>query len=437
MSFHVLAKPSGAICNLDCTYCFYLSKELLYPGDRFRMADETLQAYISQLIDAASDSPHVTIAWQGGEPTLLGLAFFQRSVEITRQLLPAGKSVEFTMQTNGTLLDDEWCRFLADNSFLVGLSIDGPPDVHDAYRVDKHGRPTSHRVLEALEMLQRHGVEVNVLCTVHAANQDRPLDVYRYFRDDLGIGFMQFIPIVERATEVTLEVANMGWSSSRKGRPLYVNEGSLVTERTVDSTKWGLFLAAIFDEWVRNDVGDVFIQYFDAALAAWLGMGSPMCIFAETCGAVPVVEHNGDLYSCDHFVEPKHLLGNINQTHMVELMAKPQQRKFGDDKRDTLPQYCLDCEVRFACNGECPAHRFISTPDGEPGLNYLCAGYKHFFNHIDEPMRIMADLLRQGRMAPEIMDILAERDRARFAGVGRNDLCPCGSGDKFKRCHGR
>ena len=162
-----------------------------------------------------------------------------------------------------------------------------------------------------------------------------------------------------------------------------------------------------------------------------------MCIFAETCGAVPVVEHNGDLYSCDHFVEPKHLLGNINQTHMVELMAKPQQRKFGDDKRDTLPQYCLDCEVRFACNGECPAHRFISTPDGEPGLNYLCAGYKHFFNHIDEPMRIMADLLRQGRMAPEIMDILAERDRARFAGVGRNDLCPCGSGDKFKRCHGR
>ncbi|MCU0269305.1 MAG: anaerobic sulfatase maturase [Acidimicrobiales bacterium] len=433
-AFHVLAKPSGAICNLDCTYCFFLSKELLYPGDRFRMAEDLLATYLRQLVEAHR-GPEVTVAWQGGEPTLLGLPFFRRSVELTEQLLRPGQRVQYTIQTNGTLLDDEWCAFLAEHHFLVGLSVDGPRALHDAYRVDKKGRGTFDRVMEALATLQRHEVDVNILCTVHAANQDHAVEVYRFFRDDLGMRFLQFIPIVERATPDTLQVANLGWSGSRKGRPLYTNRGSLVTERSVGSLAWGRFLAEIFDEWVRHDVGEVFVQHFDAALASWLGVNPAMCIYQETCGVALALEHNGDLYSCDHFVEPEHRLGNIRDTHLVELVSSPQQVAFGLAKRDTLPAYCRSCDVRFACNGECPKNRFTTTPDGEAGLNYLCAGYKHFFHHVDEPMRLMADLLRQGREAPDVMAVLAERDAARFRGVGRNEPCPCGSGRKFKHCH--
>jgi uncharacterized protein len=314
--------------------------------------------------------------------------------------------------------------------------MDGPPEMHDAFRVDKKGRPTSARVLAAADLLRRHDVDFNILCTVHAANADHPLEVYRYFRDEIGAEFMQFIPIVERATETTLAQANQGWTSGRRGRPLYINQGNLVTERTVQPLQWGNFLSTIFDEWVRNDVGDVFIQYFDAALASWLGSSPAMCIFKETCGTATALEHNGDLYSCDHFVEPEHLLGNITETHMVELIASPKQQKFGNDKRDTLPQFCLDCDVRFACQGECPKNRFTLTPDGDPGLNYLCAGYKQFFHHVDHPMRLMADLLRGGREAPDVMEILEREERERYADVGRNDPCPCGSGRKFKQCHG-
>ena len=431
-----MAKPSGAICNLDCTYCFFLSKELLYPDDRFRMADELLENYIRQTIES-QQVPEITIAWQGGEPTLMGLDFFRRSVDYAHRYLPEGKGLRFTIQTNGTLLDDEWCTFFAEHGFLVGLSMDGPPAMHDAYRVDKKGRPTAERVIAAADLLRRHDVEFNILCTVHAANATHPVEVYRYFRDVLGVQFIQFIPIVERSSQENLDQANLGWTSGRKGRPLYVNEGSAVTERTVTAEQWGAFLAAVFDEWVHNDVGDVFVQHFDAALASWMGRPPAMCFFNETCGTGVALEHNGDLYSCDHFVEPEHRLGNITQTHMVELMAKPQQRKFGNDKRDTLPQFCLDCDVRFACHGECPKNRFIDTPDGEPGLNFLCEGYKHFFHHIDEPMRLMAETLGRGGAAPEIMDILAERRRALDRAVGRNDPCPCGSGRKYKRCHGR
>ena len=434
-AFHVMAKPSGAICNLDCTYCFFLSKELLYPDDRFRMADELLETYIRQMIESQKVD-EVTIAWQGGEPTLMGVDFFRRSVEYAHRHLPDGKTLRFTMQTNGTLLDDDWCELLAEHDFLIGLSMDGPPEMHDAFRVDKKGRPTSARVLAAADLLRRHDVDFNILCTVHAANADHPLEVYRYFRDEIGAEFMQFIPIVERATETTLAQANQGWTSGRRGRPLYINQGNLVTERTVQPLQWGNFLSTIFDEWVRNDVGDVFIQYFDAALASWLGSSPAMCIFKETCGTATALEHNGDLYSCDHFVEPEHLLGNITETHMVELIASPKQQKFGNDKRDTLPQFCLDCDVRFACQGECPKNRFMLSPDGDPGLNYLCAGYKHFFHHIDHPMRLMADILRRGGVAPDVKEILDREERERFADVGRNDPCPCGSGRKFKQCHG-
>jgi uncharacterized protein len=434
-AFHVMAKPSGAICNLDCTYCFFLSKELLYPGDRFRMADEILFEWIRQTIEAHR-APEVTIAFQGGEPTLLGVPFFRRAVEHARTVAGDEQEVQFTVQTNGTLLDDEWAEFFKQEGFLVGLSMDGPPALHDAYRVDKKGRPTYERVRAAWDLLAEHEVDTNILCTVHAANGDHPLDVYRHFRDDLGAEFIQIIPIVERATEETLESANRGWSAELEDRPLYAQEGDLVTDRTVGAEQWGSFLTGVFDEWVRNDVGTVFVPTFDSTLAAFLGMDPAMCVFRQTCGDALALEHNGDLYSCDHFVEPDHLLGNITETHVAELVASPQQQAFGQAKADTLPQYCLDCEVRFACNGECPRNRFIRTPDGEEGLNYLCAGYKAFFTHIDEPMRMMADLLRQNRFADEVMAALDEKERQQFAGVGRNDPCPCDSGRKYKACHG-
>jgi uncharacterized protein len=406
--FHLLSKPTGPICNLDCEYCFFLTKEALYPGDRFRMTDNVLETYIAQLLESQPDG-EVNVAWQGGEPTLMGLDFFRRAVAIAEAHRRPGQQLLHTIQTNGTLLTDEWGRFLAEHRFLVGLSIDGPPELHDRYRVDKKGRASFERVANGLAHLQANGVDVNVLCTVNAANQDRPLEVYRYFRDELGLRHIQFIPIVERENDNGFQ------------------EGDTVTDRSVDPAAWGAFLVAVFDEWVRRDVGEVFVQMFDAALASWLDLPSSMCIFRTTCGDALALEHNGDVYSCDHFVQPDHLLGNIVETHMVELVASPQQRAFGQAKLDTLPQYCRDCEVRFACNGECPKNRFTLTPDGEEGLNYLCAGYRTFFNHINGPMRLMAGLVGAGRYADEIMRLLAV--------AGRNDPCPCGSGRKSKHCH--
>jgi uncharacterized protein len=439
-AFHLLAKPTGAICNLDCKYCFFLSKEMLYPGSRFRMADELLETYIRQYIEGQA-VPEVNIAWQGGEPTLMGLDFFRRSVMYAEKYRRPGMRILYSMQTNGTLLDDEWCEFFHQHDFLIGLSLDGPQALHDAYRVDKGGKPTWQKVMDAAALLKAHKVEFNILTTVHAANMEHPLEVYRFLRDEVGTQFIQFIPIIERATPELLPLANAGWSENKRGdRPLYLQEGALVTERSLTAEAYGRFLSAIFDEWVRRDVGKVYVQLFDVALAAWVGEPSGLCVFSPTCGTALAIEHNGDVYSCDHYVEPDYLLGNINDTHMIELVASPKQRKFGQDKLDSLPQYCLDCEVRFVCNGGCPKNRFINTPDGEPGLNYLCAGYRAFFNHIDRPMRIMADLLRRNHAPAEIMQILAQEERQAelaFAAVQRNDPCPCGSGKKFKQCHGR
>jgi uncharacterized protein len=410
-AFHILAKPTGAVCNLDCKYCFFLSKEMLYPGSHFRMADTLLETYLRQLLEA-DGGPEVEVAWQGGEPTLRGLDFFKRSVELVKRYQRPGQKVQYTIQTNGTLLDDDWCTFFKENGFLVGLSIDGPRELHDAYRVDKRGQGTFDRARRAWELLRRHQVEVNLLCTVHAANQDHSLEVYRFFRDDLGADFLQFIPIVERVTEGMLPVANEGWQHRPdRVRLLYTVAGHLVTDRSVQPEQYGKFLTAVFDEWVHRDVGKVFVQHFDSALANWLRIPGAVCIFAPTCGSALALEHNGDLYSCDHFVEPAHLLGNIKKTHLIELIASPRQARFGLAKRDSLPRYCLECDVRFACHGECPKNSFITTPDGEPGLNYLCAAYKTFFHHIDRPMKIMADLLRRGRYADEVMPILAAAER--------------------------
>jgi uncharacterized protein len=402
--FHVLAKPSGPICNLDCSYCFFLEKEALYPGDRFRMSDDVLATYIRQVIESQL-GPEVTIAWQGGEPTLMGVDFFRRAVALAEEHA-GGRRLHHTIQTNGTLLTDEWCELLRAKDFLVGISIDGPRAVHDAYRVDKQGRPTYDRVRAGLERLVAADVDWNVLCTVHTANQDDPLGVYRHFRDELGARFIQFIPIVERVEEGSVEL----------------------TDRTVDPDAWGRFLATVFDEWVRRDVGTVFVQTFDAALASWYGTTPAVCVFAETCGDAVALEHNGDLYSCDHFVDPGHLLGNITETHMVELLASPEQRAFGDAKRATLPRQCRECPVLFACRGECPKNRVATTADGELGLNHLCAGYLHFFTHVDGLMRVMASAIRRGGHADEVMAVLGH--------AGRNDPCPCGSGRKTKHCHG-
>jgi uncharacterized protein len=435
-AYHVLAKPTGPICNLDCEYCFFLSKEMLYPGDRFRMADDLLETYIRQLLESHR-TPDVSVAWQGGEPTMMGLDFFRRSVELVDKHRKPGQRISYTIQTNGTLLDDDWAVFFKENDFLVGVSVDGTEPLHDAYRVDKRGQGSFDRVMRGFEALKARDVDVNVLCTVHAANADHALEVYRFFRDDMGVRFIQFIPIVERVTETLLPLANLGWGTGTgEDRPLYLQAGHHVTDRTVEPEDFGRFLTTIFDEWVHNDVGEVFVQHFDVALANWHGEPAGVCVFSETCGLAVALEHNGDLYSCDHYVEPDYLLGNINETPMVELVGSPQQIEFGLAKRDSLPQFCRTCEVRFACHGGCPKNRFTKTPDGEAGLNYLCAGYKIFFNHVDRPMRMMSDLLRQNRAPAEMPAILTAEEAARFADVGRNDPCPCGSGGKFKKCHG-
>jgi uncharacterized protein len=419
--FHILLKPRGAICNLDCAYCYFLSKEHLYPGSNFRMSEAMLESYTRQYIEAQSKIPEVTFAWQGGEPTLMGLPFFQRAVELQKQYAKPGMQISNTLQTNATILDDAWCEFFHTNNFLLGVSLDGPRELHDAYRVDKGGASTFDRVMRGIELLKKHRVEFNILATVHAANTNHPLEVYRFLRDEVGSQFIQFIPIVERANETGFQ------------------EGNQVTLRSVTGKQYGDFLVAIFDEWVRRDVGRVFVQIFDVALGVWLGQPASLCIFAETCGNALAMEHNGDLFSCDHFVEPRYKLGNIAQDKLLTLVDSEPQRKFGLDKRDTLPRYCRECSVRFICNGGCPKDRILTTPNGEPGLNYLCKGFKRFFTHIDQPMKTMVELLRQKHPPADIMLVLA-REQAelekRFAQAGRNDPCPCGSSKKFKHCHG-
>jgi uncharacterized protein len=429
-AFHVLAKPTGAVCNLDCSYCFFLSKEMLYPGSRFRMADDMLEQYVRQLVEAHAGVPEVQVAWQGGEPTMMGVEFFRRSVELANQYLQPGQRAAYTIQTNGTLLDEEWAAFFKEHDFLVGISIDGPRELHDAYRVNKGGKGSFDQVIRGLEHLKAGGVEWNALTTVHAANAGHGREVYRFLRDECGARFVQFIPIIERVAEADAD-GEVPWSSWRD-RPLYVQQGDRVTGRSVTAEQYGRFLIEVFEEWVRRDVGEIYVQMFDVALANWAGEPPGLCVHSETCGLALALEHTGDLYSCDHFVEPAYKLGNIKQTRMLDLVASQQQTQFGLDKRDTLPQYCLDCDVRFACHGGCPKDRFVSTPDGEPGLNYLCAGFKAFFHHVDQPMRYMTERLRLGQAPSEIVHLYARKDAHR----GRNDPCTCGSGRKWKHCHG-
>ena len=420
-AFHIMLKPRGPTCNLDCAYCYYLSKKRLYGDGRLRMDGDLLEEFTRQYIEAQR-VPEVTFGWQGGEPTLMGLDFFRLAVKLQQKHRRPGLRIMNALQTNGTLLNDEWCRFFRQHDFLIGLSLDGPRELHDAFRVDKRGIPSFDRVMNGAALLKKHGVEFNILTTVHAANADHPLEVYRFLRDEVAAQFIQFIPIVERENETGFQ------------------EGTRITERSVAGQQFGNFLIAVFGEWVRRDVGRVFVQIFDLALAAWVGQRPGLCIFDETCGTALVLEHNGDLYACDHFVEPRHHLGNIRETPLVGMVASEPQRQFGIAKRDTLPRYCRECSTRFVCNGGCPKNRVLHTPDGEPGLSYLCEGYKAFFTHIDRPMRLMAAELEAGRPPANVVHLLAEEEkelRRRIAHARRNDPCPCGSGRKFKHCHGR
>lgn len=409
-AFHVMAKPTGAICNLDCSYCFFLSKEELYPGSGFRMPEDVHEAYVRQLLAAHRGAPEVVVAFQGGEPTLMGVDFLRRTLELERRFAAPGQVVLNTLQTNATLIDDEWAGFLAEHEFLVGVSVDGPRHLHDTYRVDKGGKPTFDRVMAGLAALRRHDVAWNALTTVNAANGGSGLEVYRFLRDDLGASHVQLIPIVERLEDGT------------------------ASARSVGAEQYGQFLVEVFEEWARRDVGDVFVSDFDTALAHWLGMHQAgSCVHAETCGDAVALEHNGDLYSCDHFVDPEHHLGNITQGRtLLQLVESPRQRAFGAAKRDSLSAYCRRCDVRFACHGGCPKDRFGVSPEGEAGVHHLCAGYQRFFRHVDQPMQVMAALLRNGRDATGLRRWYAGQDARRDAAAP----CPCGRAEAFARCHG-
>ncbi len=414
--FQLMAKPTGAICNLDCDYCFFLSKEQLYPGSAFRMDDAVLAAYVRQLLSAHPPDSEVTFAFQGGEPTLMGVDFFARCLQLQQEYKQPGQHILNTIQTNATLLDAQWAGFLADNQFLVGVSIDGPREMHDAYRRDKGGKPTYDRVVTGLRHLQRAGVEWNALTTVNAVNGDHGLEVYRFLTQELGAQFIQFIPIVERVTEDLLPLAEQsGWGARNHRTVLYTQTGTAVTNRSVRPEQYGQFLVDVFEHWVRHDVGEVFVQMFDTTLAHFVGYeNAGLCVHARTCGEALALEHNGDVYSCDHFVEPGYQVGNLADGRtLLDMVDSPAQRAFGNAKLDTLPDYCRRCDVRFACNGGCPKDRFATTPDGEPGLHYLCAGYQHFFRHVDKPMRLMAALLRQGHSADEVRGWYAKRDARR------------------------
>lgn len=398
--FHVLTKPVGSLCNLACRYCFYLEKAKLYPGATdFRMKPDVLERYVRDYI-AAQPGDTVHFGWQGGEPTLLGVPFFRAAVALQRKYAN-GRTIANAIQTNGVLLDDEWGEFLAREKFLVGLSIDGPRELHDAYRVDRGGQPSFDRVMAGLEVLKRHRVEFNTLTTVHRKNARQPLLVYRFLRE-IGSGFIQFIPIVERSAP---ENDTGLWLAPPPDHPDSDDLDRQVTAWSVRPADYGEFLCRIFDEWVQRDVGRVFVQHFDAALANWAGAPAGICVFSEKCGRALAVEHNGDVYSCDHYVYPAYRLGNVKEASLAALVDSPGQTAFGEAKSSTLPQYCRECPVRFACHGECPKHRFLKTPTGEPGLNYLCHAYRRFFTHIDPAMRTMAMLLRSGTAPAQIMAI--------------------------------
>lgn len=401
--FHVMVKPGGSACNIDCDYCYFLSKQQLYPDGRHRMSDAMLENYVRQMLQSQGPGD-VSLAWQGGEPTLLGIEFYRRAVALAEKYRRPDQVVRHSIQTNGLLLDDKWCIFLRKNNFLVGVSLDGPPALHDLYRKDKNGRGTFHLVMKAVQRLKAHGVEFNVLCTVNAANQNHGRSIYIYFRDVIGAEWIQFIPLVERVEAEALDAANRGWrdEAGERHRPLYLQQGDRAVGRSVGRVEFGRFLIEVFNEWVRHDVGRIFVQHFEAMLAVFFGQYLT-CTHAPTCGRGLALEHNGDLYCCDHYVEPDYRLGNIATRPLSSFVETAQLRDFGKAKQAALTRQCLDCEVRAFCHGGCPKDRFDTSRDGEPGQNYLCAGFRAFFTHARPAVTEIAALLRARRPVTDVM----------------------------------
>lgn len=391
VAFSTMLKPAGSTCNLDCSYCYYLDKAVQYGGRQSTMSDELLEEYIRQYITANAVDV-VTFCWHGGEPLLLGVDFYRKAVAL-QQKYAAGKRIDNTLQTNATLINEEWCEFFKESGFLVGVSLDGPQDVHDAFRLDKGGRPTWERVMKSVEMLRRYGVEFNTLSVVNSRCEGRGAEIYRFFKS-IGSRYMQFLPAVEHVVD-----------RPELHRPLIVSpttEGARPAEWNVGARAYGEFLNDIFDEWVLADVGRYFVQMFDATLAQYCGVQPGVCSMGETCGDCLVVEHNGDVYNCDHFVYPDYLLGNIKEQSLAEIYASPKRFRFGLDKRNTLPRECLGCEFYFACRGECPKHRFDKGSDGEP-KNTLCEGLKLYFRHTKPYMEQMKALLERGQSPAFVM----------------------------------
>ena len=401
--FHVMAKPAGSACNLDCAYCFYLSKRELPGGPGSgHMSDETLELFVRDYI-ASVTGDEVVFSWQGGEPTLLGVGFFEKAVRLQRKYAKAGQRIENDLQTNGTLLDADWAKFLKENRFLVGLSIDGPKELHDQLRITKHTRPTFDEVFAAAQLLKRFGVPFNTLTCVHRHNASKPLDVYRFLRRELGSTYLQFIPIVQaRGFETT---APQKWDEARlpvvgspESRPDHPD--SVATSWSVDPEEYGHFLCKVWDEWLARDFGKVLVNFCETLVAQHMGLGSQLCINAEFCGKGVVVEHDGSVYACDHYVYPEYRLGTIRDRSLGNMVFDPRQVQFGYAKSESLPKYCRECPFLADCWGECPRNRLVRTPDGETGLNYLCPGLKRFFAHAVPQAEKIARKLRKASPAP-------------------------------------
>ena len=392
---YVMLKPTGAHCNLACKYCYYLEKNKLYPtAQRHLMSDEILEQFTREYIEAQTMN-QVLFTWHGGEPLLRSIDFYRKALSL-QQKYAGGRRIDNVIQTNGTLLTDEWCEFFAQNHWLVGISIDGPQPYHDHYRLTAAGKPSWKKVMQGIKLLKKHGVEWNAMAVVNAYNANHPLEFYRFFKEN-GCQFLQFTPIVERLTRHE-DGRTLASLADKNDIPL--------SEASVTPEQWGKFLCAIFDEWVRKDVGKIFVEIFDCTLANWMGISPGICAYSKECGHAGVMEHNGDVYSCDHFVFPEYKLGNIRDHSLIDMLYGEQQQEFSRLKHSSLPRQCKECDMEFACHGECPKNRFMKDKYGDSGLNYLCPGYYHYYQHVAPYMDYMKQELMSQRPPSNIMKVL-------------------------------
>ena len=392
---YVMLKPAGAHCNLACKYCYYLEKNKLYPtAQRHLMSDEMLEQFTREYIEAQTMN-QVLFTWHGGEPLLRSIDFYRKALSL-QQKYAGGRRIDNVIQTNGTLLTDEWCEFFAQNHWLVGISIDGPQPYHDHYRLTAAGKPSWKKVMQGIKLLKKHGVEWNAMAVVNAYNANHPLEFYRFFKEN-GCQFLQFTPIVERQTR---------HEDGRTLASLADKDEISLSEASVAPEQWGYFLCAIFDEWVRKDVGKIFVEIFDCTLANWMGVSPGICAYSKECGHAGVMEHNGDVYSCDHFVFPEYKLGNIRDHSLIDMLYGEQQQEFSRLKHSSLPRQCKECDMEFACHGECPKNRFMKDKYGDSGLNYLCPGYYHYYQHVAPYMDYMKQELMAQRPPSNIMKVL-------------------------------